>query len=144
MDKYIRFFCIFFTRRKSTTINYCCSYDIKPLWYVSIIIILSVYAGLKTIIEFRFIAAKTKRIMCLVCIKCHHRCCPVYFQPLSRPPFDVRGFIFLGSLTHGFKGLGGFQRLKTGTFLLFFFIYPMKYFIQTVHHIKDKYLIRTL
>ena len=28
------------------------------------------------------------------------------------------------------KGLGGFQRLKTSTFLLFFFfIYPMKYFI---------------
>ena len=42
------------------------------------------------------------------------------------------------------KGLGGFQRLKTGTFLLFSFLYPMKYFIQTVCYIKDTYLISTL
>ena len=30
------------------------------------------------------------------------------------------------------------------SFLLFFFIYPMKYFIQTVYHIKDTYLTSTL
>ena len=42
------------------------------------------------------------------------------------------------------KWLCGFQRLKTVTFLRFFFIYPMKYFIQTVYHIKDTYLISTL
>ena len=42
------------------------------------------------------------------------------------------------------KGLGRFQRLKMGTFLLFFFIDPMKYFIQTVYHIKDTYLMNTL
>ena len=42
------------------------------------------------------------------------------------------------------KGLGGFQRLKTGTLLLFFlYIYPMQYLIQTVYHIKDTYLIST-
>ena len=43
-----------------------------------------------------------------------------------------------------FKGLGGFQRLKTGTFLRFFEIYPVKYFIQPVYHIKGTYLISTL
>ena len=42
------------------------------------------------------------------------------------------------------KGLAGFQRLKMGTFLLFFLIYPMKYFIQTAYCIKDTYLISTL
>ena len=29
-------------------------------------------------------------------------------------------------------------------FTIFFFIYPMKYFIQTVYHIKDTYLISIL
>ena len=55
-------------------------------------------------------------------------------------------FFFVSVNAHIFylKGLGGIQRLKTGTFLLFFFIYPMEYFIQTVYHIKDTYLISTL
>ena len=55
-------------------------------------------------------------------------------------------FRFFGPYKAGpcLKGLSGFQRLKTGTCLLFFFIHPMKYFIQTAYHIKDTYLISTL
>ena len=64
----------------------------------------------------------------------------VFFASEIFAIYFLRIFCFLIQI----KGLGGFQRLETGTFLLFFFIYPMEYFIQTVYHIKDTYLISNL
>ena len=47
----------------------------------------------------------------------------------------------------GFKGLGGFQRLKTGTFLLFFYISNEIFYSNALpykRYIFDKYFVKYL